>query len=353
MLLYIGLLILSRAKETEHITKRIQELFLIKKQSDGFQDNEKNLDYNLRLGWFLSVCERIAGYTLGDFEHSIKLATSNALALNWHPSVIIKESVKYFESLKKQENEMLQFVLEGIPDNLKNNFFNNILSFENLYEQENKIKNLILIKEIKLFCKVEKIENNPNIDNLSNYYFHLRNCIIDIYNEIPIPIRLEKNRFTSSLFYPNTILIILLSKKEQQQHNLKQNKEIDKWKNEKNAIDITDYNDIYKNESVIGYAKGGPIEKYGFRKGTVDENFGKKNTAFMECIGIRLGYWGNSGGHLLRMNFLLESKKRGYKFVTGYLPRNVIIDKIKKGEPIEIVKKYDPDELDYYRINLN
>jgi len=53
------------------------------------------------------------------------------------------------------------------------------------------------------------------------------------------------------------------------------------------------------------------------------------------------------------MNFLLESKKRGYKFVTGYLPRNVIIDKIKKGEPIEIVKKYDPDELDYYRINLN
>ena len=73
----------------------------------------------------------------------------------------------------------------------------------------------------------------------------------------------------------------------------------------------------------------------------------------MECIGIRIGYWGSGGGHLLRMNFLLEAKKRGYNFVTGYLPRKVITDKINKGESIHIVKKYDPDKLDYYRIDLN
>ncbi|MGN6629469.1 MAG: hypothetical protein ACTHKJ_06275, partial [Candidatus Nitrosocosmicus sp.] len=63
--------------------------------------------------------------------------------------------------------------------------------------------------------------------------------------------------------------------------------------------------------------------------------------------------WGSGGGHLLRMSFLQEAKKRGYNFVTGYLPRKVIADKINKGESIHIVKKYDPDKLDYYRIDLN
>ena len=61
-------------------------------------------------------------------------------------------------------------------------------------------------------------------------------------------------------------------------------------------------------------------------------------------------YW---GGHLLRMNFLLEAKKRGYNFVTGYVHRNVIMKRISKGETIQIVQKYDPDKLDYYRIDLN
>ena len=72
----------------------------------------------------------------------------------------------------------------------------------------------------------------------------------------------------------------------------------------------------------------------------------------MEWICIKPGYWGSSGGHLLRMNFLLEAKNRGYNFVTGYVHRNVIMKRINKGEPIEIVQKYDPDKLDYYRIDL-
>ena len=73
----------------------------------------------------------------------------------------------------------------------------------------------------------------------------------------------------------------------------------------------------------------------------------------MEWICIKPGYWGSTGGHFLRMNFLLEAKKRDYKFVTGYVHRNVIMKRISKGEPIQIVQKYDPDKLDYYRIDLN
>jgi hypothetical protein len=73
----------------------------------------------------------------------------------------------------------------------------------------------------------------------------------------------------------------------------------------------------------------------------------------MEWICIRPGYWGTSGGHLLRINFLQEAKKRGYNFITGYVHRDVIMKRINKREMIQIVQKYDPDKLDYYRIDLN
>ena len=119
------------------------------------------INHYLQLGWFLSVCERIAGYSLGDFEHANKLARSNAHALGWHPSIINEESVKYFDSLE-QENEMFQFVLKGIPDNLKNNFFDNVKSFQNLYEKEKKIRDLTIKKEIRFICKVEEIGINHN-----------------------------------------------------------------------------------------------------------------------------------------------------------------------------------------------
>ena len=113
----------------------------------------------MQLGWFMSVCERIAGYSLGDFEHANKLARSNAHALGWHPSIMNEESVKYFDSLE-QENDMFQFVLKGIPDSLKNNFFNNVKSFQNLYEQEKKIRDLTIKKQISFICKVEEIGIN-------------------------------------------------------------------------------------------------------------------------------------------------------------------------------------------------
>ncbi len=107
-----------------------------------------------------------------------------------------------------------------------------------------------------------------------------------------------------------------------------------------------------ENEAIIGFVKGGPLEKYNLRRGTFDKNYGKKNTVYMEGICIKPGYWGSNGGHLIRMNFLQEAKKRGYNFVTSYVHRNVIMKSMNKGEIIEIVQKYDPDKLDYYRIDL-
>src|SRR6185437_1963956 len=102
----------------EDATNRIQKLIL--KDRSGMSDIDntriedkndiKRLEHYQHLGWFLSVCERIAGYSLGDFEYANKLARSNAHALGWHPCVINEESVKYFDALKK-EKDMLEFVL--------------------------------------------------------------------------------------------------------------------------------------------------------------------------------------------------------------------------------------------------
>ena len=73
----------------------------------------------------------------------------------------------------------------------------------------------------------------------------------------------------------------------------------------------------------------------------------------MEWISIKPCFWGETGGHVLRMEFLREAKHRGYSYVTSYVHRNVVMQRINKGENIEIVQKYDPDKLDHYRAYLS
>jgi hypothetical protein len=299
----------------------------------------------------------MAGYSLGDFGHANKLARSNAHALGWHPSVINEESVRYFDALK-QEGEMLEFVLKGIPDNLRKNFFDNIESFENLYEKEKEIRTLTGRKEISFECRVEKIGNNRDEGRLSGLDPDVRDCVLNIYNKLPIPLKRGERHFVRSLSSQDTILITLRIKKE-----IKSNQENDenKMRKESKSTNKTGSREgggeyganAHENEAIVGYVKGGPLEKYNLRRGTFDENYGKKNTAYMEWICIKPGYWGSTGGHLLRMNFLMEAKGRGYDFLTGYVHRNVISTRKSKGEIIQIVQKYDPDKLDYYRIDLS
>jgi hypothetical protein len=38
--------------------------------------------------------------------------------------------------------------------------------------------------------------------------------------------------------------------------------------------------------------------------------------------------------------------------VSSYVHRNVIQQRVKRGENIEVAQRYDPDKLDYYRIDL-
>jgi hypothetical protein len=305
-----------RGKIAEHAEKRMEELFT----SAGIADHDiKTRKHYRDLGWFLSVSERIAGYALGGFEHSMELARTNAHALGWHPSRINEESVKYF-SILKEEKEMFEYVLRGISDVYKKKFFDNVATFKDAWANEIEIRNSIRRNRIGLTTVIERsIERKEDVLEPT-----LIESILNIHREIHVPIGMkDEKRFRKSLTRSDTILITLRVK------------------------------DDDDSEEIVGYVKGGPLENYKLRRGTHDENWGKKDTAYMEWISIKPGYWGETGGHLLRLEFLKEAKRRGYSYVTSYVHRNVVMQRIDKGEPIEIVQKYDPDKLDYYRVDLS
>ena len=292
----------------EHAIARMNQLFT----DAGIPNNDiKKRKHYEDLGWFLSVSERVAGYALDGFEHALELARRNAHGLGWHPSRINKESVKFFSLLNK-EKEMLDFVLEGISEKYKENFHNNIDKFKELFLKEIEIRNAVRKREINLLF----IPEDKNINQIT------LNEILSLYKELNNPIEINnEKKFARSTKHSKTILVTLR------------------------------LNEI--NGTVIGFAKGGPLEYYKLRRGTVEENFGQKNTIFLERINIKTGYWGESGGHNLRMKFLTEAKKNGYKYVTGYVHRDVLIRRINNGEPIKIIQKYNPDKLDYYRLSLD
>ena len=292
----------------EHTIARMNQLFT----DAGITNNDtKKRKHYEDLGWFLSVSERVAGYALDGFEHALELARRNAHGLGWHPSRINKESVKFFSLLNK-EKEMLDFVLGGISEQYKENFQNNIDKFKESFLKEIEIRNAVRKREINLVFNPEDKNINPITVNE----------VLSLYKELNNPIEISnEKKFVKSIKHPKTILVSLRL----------------------NEID----------GKVIGFAKGGPLEYYKLRRGTFEENFGQKNTIFLERINIKTGYWGESGGHNLRMKFLTEAKRNGYKFVTGYVHRDVLIRRINNNEPIGIIQKYDPDKLDYYRLYLD
>ena len=305
-------------ENAKHAKKRMQELFL----DAGIPEKDiKSREHYEYLGWLLSVCERMAGYALGDYEHARTLARRNAHALGWHPSFINEESVKYFSTLK-EEREMTQGVLRHLPEQFKKNFYNNVEAFREAWEDENKTRSSIRRKELSLVCSVEKT---------SEKYFspETRDAILDIYQELRVPLQLEKAHFLRSLHDRNTILITL---------------KITEGSGITNSANSSTggrgyYTNLGTNDEfgpvsnkIVGYVKGGPLENYTLRRGTHDENWGNHNTAYMEWICIKPGYWGEAGGHELRTNFLREAKIKGFEFVTGYVHRSVIVNRINRGE---------------------
>ena len=120
--------------ETKEVTqKKIEDCL---DSSEIVKNDQSKREHFKKIGWFLSVTDRIAGYTLGDFAKALEMAQKNAHALAWHPYYIVRRSVAYFEDLLNNDAEMYQSVLQALPKDMRKHFTDNVLSFMKLREQE-------------------------------------------------------------------------------------------------------------------------------------------------------------------------------------------------------------------------
>lgn len=275
-------------------------------------DDKPMQEHIMYLGWFLSVVDRISGYALGNFSKAMEMAKMNAHALGWHPSLIVRSSVAYFEELLNKETEMCQRVLKSLPKHMRKNFFDTVLAFMNLRQQEIKIHADYVYENLKLV---------PTIDNMTT-----RNdpefikTLFTIYQELPRPLQFGKDNFDSSVKDPNVILNTL-------------------------RLGST-------TGEIIGFAKGGPLESYELRPEIKDENYGLNNTAFLEPLALKVGYWGLHGGSEMRHLFIMQAHAKKFKYLTSFALRDVIRKRISKNEDAQFVTMFDPERWDYYRIKL-
>ena len=272
-------------------------------------DDEKQKHF-FHLGHFLSISDRIGGYSLGDFSKAMEMAKMNAHASGWHPALIVQRSVAFFEDMLNNESSMFEQVVNGLPKHMRKNFLDNITSFMKLRQDEIQIYNKFTYEGLKL---VPTIEKNTNHDEFID-------ALLEIYKELPKPLQFTREDFVDSIHDKETIL---------------------------NTLRIGD-----ANGPIIGFAKGGPLEKYNFQTELGDENYGKGNTVFLEPIALKNGYWGFHGGREIRQLFMMQVHSQGFLFMTSFAMRDVIEYRIKQEDGIEFIKKFDPERWDYYRVTL-
>jgi len=280
-------------------------------RSEIAKNNQQTQKHIMELGRYLSVIDRISGYLLGDFTKAMEMAKMNAHALAWRPSIIVRTSVAYFEELLNKETLMLKAILKELPKEMRKNFFDTILSFMRIREQEVSIQANYSYENLKLIPTIE----NQSIQEDAEF----AQTLYDIFLELPKPLQFGKENFKESIKNPETIINTL---------RLNNNK-----------------------GEIVGFAKGGPLETYQLREEIRDENFGLKNTVFLEPLALKMGYWGLRGGSEMRHLFIMQAHSMKYKFMTSFALRDVIRARIDK-EEAEFVQVFDPERWDYYRVKL-
>ncbi len=295
-------------KFKENAEKQIDQCF---KNSDLTRNNQPYQEHILYLGWYLSVVDRVSGYTLGNFSKAMEMAKMNAHALAWRPSVIVRSSVAYFEELLNKETEMCKIILKSLPKQMRINFFNTVLAFMNLRQQEISVQANYAYENLKLVPTIEQMHTRKDPEFIKTLY--------SIFEELPAPLQFEKENFEESVKNPEVIL---------------------------NTLRLNDC----KGE-IVGFAKGGLLETYQLRPEVRDENYGYKNTVFLEPLALKMGYWGLQGGSEMRHMFIMQAHAKKYKYLTSFALRDVIRARVEK-EKAEFVALFDPERWDYYRVKL-
>jgi len=279
--------------------------------SDLTRNNQQYQQHIMQMGEYLSVTDRISGYALGDFTKAMEMAKMNAHALAWRPSLIIRSSVAYFEELLNKEPEMVKGILKILPKEMRKNFFNTVLSFMRIRQQEITIQANYAYENLKLVPTIENMTTREDPNFIKTLF--------DIFLELPAPLQFEKDGFEKSVKDPQIII---------------------------NTLRLND-----KNGEIVGFVKGGSLEKYKLREEVRDENYGLGNTIFLEPLALKMGYWGLKGGSEMRHLFIMQACSMKYKYLTSFALRDVIKARIGK-EQAEFVTRFDPERWDYYRIKI-
>ena len=279
--------------------------------SESTRNNQQLQKHIMEMGWYLSVVDRIAGYALGNFTKAMEMAKMNAHALAWRPSLIIRNAVAYFEELLNTETSMSKAILKVLPKEMRKNFFDTVLSFMKIRQQEITIQADYSYENLKLIPTIENtsMQKDPNFAE----------TLFDIFLELPKPLQFGKENFKESISDPETIV---------------------------NTLRLNN-----RNGEIVGFSKGGPLEKYQLREEIKDENFGLKNTVFLEPLALKMGYWGLRGGSEMRHMFIMQAHSMKYDYLTSFALRDVIKARIDK-ESAEFVTQFDPERWDYYRIKI-
>ena len=295
-------------KIKEVAEKEVKQCF---ERSEIARSNLELQQHIMEMGEYLSIVDRISGYALGDFTKSMEMAKMNAHALAWRPSVIIRSAVAYFEEILNKETSMSKAILKALPKEMRKNFFDTVLSFMRIRQQEVSIQADYAYENLKLIPIIENQRQHENQEFVQTLF--------DIFLELPKPLQFGKEDFKKSIEDPETII---------------------------NTLRLND-----PNGEIVGFSKGGPLEKYQLREEIRDENFGLKNTIFLEPLALKMGYWGLRGGSEMRHMFIMQAHSMKYKYLTSFALRDVIKARIDK-EQAEFVALFDPERWDYYRIKL-
>ena len=279
--------------------------------SDLTRNNQQYQQHIMEMGEYLSVADRISGYALGDFTKAMEMAKMNAHALAWRPSLIIRSAVAYFEELLNKEPDMVKEIFKILPKEMRKNFFDTVLSFMRIRQQEITIQADYAYENLKLVPTIESMATREEPNFIKTLF--------EIFLELPAPLQFEKDGFEKSVKDPQIII---------------------------NTLRLND-----KNGEIVGFVKGGPLEKYKLREEIRDENYGLGNTIFLEPLALKMGYWGLKGGSEMRHLFIMQAYSMKYKYLTSFALRDVIKARIDR-EQAEFVTLFDPERWDYYRIKI-
>ena len=280
-------------------------------KSEHAKNNLQFQNHIMEMGWYLSIVDRISGYALGDFTKAMEMAKMNAHALAWRPSVIIRTAVAYFEEILNKEGVMSKAILKTLPKEMRKNFFDTVLAFMRSRQEEVTIQADHSYENLKLIPTIE----NQSIQEDSEF----SQTLYEIFLELPKPLQFGKESFKESIKDPETII---------------------------NTLRLND-----SKGEIVGFSKGGPLEKYQLREEIKDEHYGLKNTIFLEPLALKMGYWGLRGGSEMRHMFIMQAHSMKYKYLTSFALRDVIKARINK-EDAEFVQQFDPERWDYYRVKL-